>query len=460
MSEQFLISEKYKAFMKHDAPVEFLEGTTFSGKTTTGIVKFMFKAAESPKKIHVLAGLDLGTIEKNIINKDLGITDIFENLVEYNASGKGKHSLPHIVYQTSGGEKIIYVLGYDNKRRWKKALGGQYGAVYIDEINIADMDFVGEISMRCDYLIGTLNPDDPSLPVYKKYINHSRPLPEYKADAPAELNEMLDEEPKPGWVHWFFSFEHNPGLSDEKLAQVISMVPKDTKLYKNKIQGQRGRATGLIFSNFTRRNNVRSIDWVKKRMADEKNPLKFVLFSCGVDTAYSQESPDTIAFVFQGITDNGQVIILDEEVYNNASLNIPIAPSDTVDRLIKFLERNRAKWGFARDVFIDSGDQATITELKKYKRQRGSAYNFLNSYKKTTIVDRIHLQLGWLNVSDIKPQADYIVLDHCKEHIRELESYSWQEDKYEPEDRNDHTINASQYGWLPFRTKIGTGGNE
>lgn len=153
MSEQFILSEKYKRFLKHDAPVEFLEGTTAAGKTTVGIFKFMLKVAESSKKIHILSGLDLGTIEKNIINKDLGILDIFGPLVEYNASGKGKHSLPHILYFTGNGEKVIYVLGYDNKKRWKKALGGQYGCLLIDEINVADMDFVREASMRCDYLL-------------------------------------------------------------------------------------------------------------------------------------------------------------------------------------------------------------------------------------------------------------------------------------------------------------------
>ncbi|HHV51843.1 MAG TPA: terminase, partial [Clostridiales bacterium] len=176
MSEQLLLSPKYKAFLKyHEASVEFLEGTTLAGKTTIGTLKFMLKVAESPKKFHILAGLDLGTIEKNIINKELGILDVFGPLVQYNAGGKGQYSLPHIVYR----DKIIYVFGYDNKARWKKALGGQYGCLYIDEINIADMEFVREAAMRCDYMIATLNPDDPDLPIYDEYINHSRPLPEY-----------------------------------------------------------------------------------------------------------------------------------------------------------------------------------------------------------------------------------------------------------------------------------------
>ena len=39
---------------------------------------------------------------------------------------------------------------------------------------------------------------------------------------------------------------------------------------------------------------------------------------------------------------------------------------------------------------------------------------------------------------------------------REYNAYSWQEDKdNEPEDRNDHTINAEQYSWLPYKDKIG-----
>ena len=77
-----LLSEKYKAFLRCDAPVEFLEGTTAAGKTTVGLFKFMLKVAESPKKIHILSGLDLGTVEKNIITKELGMVQCFEAVVE------------------------------------------------------------------------------------------------------------------------------------------------------------------------------------------------------------------------------------------------------------------------------------------------------------------------------------------------------------------------------------------
>lgn len=448
MSENLILSPKYKDFLKYKAPVEFLEGTTAAGKTTVGIVKFMFKVADSAKKIHIISGLDTGTIEKNIINKDLGILDVFGELVEYNPSGKGEYSMPHLIYHTSSGDKVVYILGYDNKARWKKALGGQYGCLYIDEINIADMEYIREASMRCDYLMATLNPDDPSLPVYEEYINHARPTAQYANDAPPDLLNMLNAEPKSGWVWWYFSFDHNAGLPQAKKEQIISMVPPGTKLYKNKILGLRGRATGLVFSNFDRSRHIVNRNQLLQAAFDKK--IRFVQFSAGLDTAYSSKSPDTISMIFQGITQDRKLIVLDERVYNNADMSNPIAPSDTVRNFIDFLERNREVWGFARQVYIDSADQATITELKKYKRQNPCLYNFNGAWKKTKIIDRINMQLGWLHT------GDYLVCDTCRVHISELEAYSWAQDKdNEPEDRNDHTINASQYGFLPYVKMIG-----
>lgn len=448
MSENLILSLKYKDFLKYKAPVEFLEGTTAAGKTTVGIVKFMFKVADSVKKIHIISGLDTGTIEKNIINKDLGILDVFGELVEYNPSGKGEYSMPHLIYHTPNGDKVVYILGYDNKARWKKALGGQYGYLYIDEINIADMEYIREASMRCDYLMATLNPDDPSLPVYEEYINHARPVAKYENDAPSDLLNMLNAEPKSGWVWWYFSFDHNAGLPQAKKEQIISMVPPGTKLYKNKILGLRGRATGLVFSNFDRSRHIVNRNQLLQAAFDKK--IRFVQFSAGLDTAYSSKSPDTISMIFQGITQDRKIIVLDERVYNNADISNPIAPSDTVRNFIDFLERNREVWGFARQVYIDSADQATITELKKYKRQNPCLYNFNGAWKKTKIIDRINMQLGWLHT------GDYLVCDTCRVHISELEAYSWAQDKdNEPEDRNDHTINASQYGFLPYVKMIG-----
>lgn len=446
-AERLLLSEKYKAFLKCTAPVEFLEGTTAAGKTTVGLFKFMLKVAESPKKLHIIAANDIGTAEKNIINKDLGIMDDFGVLCEYNGNGSKDDKIPHILFHTKAGDKIVYVMGYGDKGKWKKALGGQYGCLYIDEINTADIEFVREAAMRCDYFMATLNPDDPGLDVYKEYINCCRPLPEWADETPREIKEELTEEPKPGWVHWFFSFIDNLGLSEEKKEQIIANTPKGTKIWKNKIQGLRGKSTGLIFQNFERKKHVVTAAWVKQQIVAGK--IKFKKFTAGLDTSYSSRSKDTIAMTFLGITTDRRLIMLSEKVYSNADLSTPLAPSDTAVKFLEFLEKNREEWGFAKDTFVDCADQATITELKKYKRLHGGLYNFNDSYKKVEILDRIRLMLGWI------AQGCYLVVDTCTEHLSELERYSWKEDKDLPEDKNDHTINSSQYGWIPYRRMIG-----
>lgn len=445
-----VLSNKFKDFLTTYCEREYLEGTTAAGKTTVGIPKFMLRVAGSDKKDHVIAGADIGTVEKNIINSELGILAQFDGVSSYHASGKGSIRLPHIQFHTSKGTKIIYVCGYNDKTRWKKVLGSQMGCVFIDEVNIADMEFLREITHRCDYMMTTSNPDDPALPVYKEFINKSRPLKKYKKDYPQELLEELNEPYVKGWVHWYFTFYDNASLTPEAIRKKIDAVPVGTKMYKNKIQGLRGRATGLVFSNFDRKKHV--LDYVAFKDYMKKNNLTFKYFSCGVDTAYSEDSPDTISFIYQGILSNGKIVVLDEEVRNNRDLEQPLAPSDVVTNLIAFLERNRKEWGFAMNVFVDSADQATLKELAKYKANHPCVYVFNPAWKKLQIIDRIHTMLSWFKTDD------YLILGHCANHIRELEVYSWRDDKYEPEDKNDHTINASQYGWIPFIKQIATGG--
>lgn len=64
--------------------------------------------------------------------------------------------------------------------------------------------------------------------------------------------------------------------------------------------------------------------------------IKFKKFTCGLDTSYSSKSPDTIAMMFQGITEDRKLITLAEKVYSNKELDQPLAPSDTAVNLLNF----------------------------------------------------------------------------------------------------------------------------
>ncbi|MCR4258756.1 terminase [Streptococcus uberis] len=442
MSNKFPLSQKYKDFCStfKDVDADFLEGTTAAGKTTVGVgVKFMRAVSRSTKKFHIIAAKTVGVAEKNLINQDNGILDIHRGKAIYRPDGDKDAKLPHIKFEG----KIIFVLGYDNKDKWTLVLGGQYGCVYIDEINTANIEFVREMSTRNDYMLATLNPDDPNLPIYKEFINRSRPYKKYEDEVPKEILSELKEPVNPKWRYWFFSFKDNLSLSEEDIQKKIDSAPIGTKMYKNKILGLRGRSEGLVFVNFQRSKHVITRDQAKK--------YQFTQFSCGVDTSYSSRSDDTIAFIFQGITKDGKLIVLEERTYNNKDFaNEKIAPSDVVVKLHKFLDYCKDSWGFCRRIYIDNADQATLTELVKYKNKNALIYEFMNADKKVGIIDRITFEIGWLK------DENYLIVEDCTEHIHEHEVYSWQENKDMPEDRNDHTINASQYGWIPFRNVIGS----
>lgn len=361
MTNRFPLSPKYRDFINSTKGVraDFLEGTTASGKTTVGAgVKFMAMVSASPKKLHIIASKTTGTAEKNILQQDNGILDLHRT-ARYYGGGDKDFRLPHIKFEG----KIIFVLGYDNRDKWKLVLGAQFGCVYIDEINTADIDFVREISTRNDYLMATLNPDDPSLPVYKEFVNRSRPYRKYAGEVPPEILAELKEPAAPGWRYWFFTFRDNLSLSEDDISRKMEAAPKGTKLYKNKILGLRGRATGLVFSNFERQRHCISRTRAKALVRQQKNRNQtewFARFSAALDTSYSQQSPDTIAMSFIGITNLGRCILLAERVYNNAQLREPLAPSDTVREFRAFLDRNRQEWGVTTVILNKRGNPCPL----------------------------------------------------------------------------------------------------
>lgn len=432
------LSEKNKTFLSVKGTAEYMEGTTAAGKTTIAIFKWMTIVADSKKKFHIIAASDKGTAEKNIINPEKGLLDQFNGLAEYKGNGTGNISIPHVQFKTNNGLKIIYVVGYDDKKRWTKVLGGQVGCVFLDEVNIADMEFVREISHRCEYMITTSNPDDPNLPIYKEYINRSRPLKKYINDYPSELLKELNEQPVKGWIHWYFTFNDNISLTAEDIEKKKNALAPGTKMYKNKILGLRGKATGLVFDILSK-NIIKEV---------EAKTMKYIRFSIGCDTSYSRKSHDKLTFEFIGITDNNKCVLLEEEGYNNKDRTIPFAPSDVIPKLVAFAEKCKNKWGFAKDIFIDSADAGTIAEAHKFKRKTGCIYNFVGAWKKTPNLTRVQLTQSWLNTDD------FFIVESCTGYLNECDVYSFKEDG-SLEDGNDHHIQGCQYAWLPFKKMIG-----
>ena len=414
------------------------DGTTAAGKSTVGTYKFMLKVAESNLMYHLIAAENIGIAEKNLVNAERGIISEWSLLAEYFPNGKDKIRLPHIRFETPNGIKIIYIAGYGDVAKWKKVLGSQFGCVYIDEVNICSIEFLREVTHRCKYMMTTSNPDAPDLPIYKEFINRSRPLKKYEKDYPRELLNELSEPCVDGWVHWYFTFNDNASLSKQDIKEKVDAVPVGTKMYKNKILGLRGRATGLVF-------NLKSENIITE---EEAKKLKYLYYTIGCDTSYSKESHDKLSFAFVGITRERKCVVLATSSRNNKDAVVPFAPSDVIPLLIEFAEACKVKYGFSKNVYIDSADAGTIQEAQKYKRNTACIYDFAGAWKKTKIITRIQLQQSWMHT------GDFLVVNTCTDYIDECNTYSYTEEGL-PEDGHDHVINACQYAWLPYKSKIG-----
>lgn len=149
-----------------------------------------------------------------------------------------------------------------------------------------------------------------------------------------------------------------------------------------------------------------------------------------------------------GITHDKKCVVLKTFSSNNKDRTVIFAPSDVVPRLVMFLEECKEEWGFARTVFIDSADAATIAEAQKSKRINNLVYEFVESWKKTKNITRVQLQQSWLHTED------FYIVDECKDYLDEMNVYGYNENG-ELDDANDHVIQGCQYAWLPYKKEIG-----
>ena len=439
-----LFSEKQKAFLTYKTNVECAEGQTYAGKTTIGAIKFILRVKASSKKQHCICGLDTGTIEKNIIKSEMGIETYFGDEIDYRGNGDVNYNLPHIYVKSNKGLKVIFLFGYADQSRWKKALGGQFGCAMIDEVNTADMDLVREVAMRCDYLLMTLNPDDPNLPIYREYINHCRPLPNFANDVPSEMmNQLLSQPAKEGWVHWYFRMDDNPILTPEKKASIIANVPEGSKTWKAKILGLRGRSEGLVYDEFTDKKIIKleQFKWLPMEMVSK--------VICGLDSGLNN---DATALVTTLITTAGRLLVIPSFYYlpkigSNAN-------SQQAINIAKWLDYWLPRFGINITNMVSIiGDSAAITQDLMYEINLKTPFRAMKVEKKDILKDtqRVKSIIGkedWFYIIDAgyrNPLNPNEVLGHNDMFIVELNNQIWDLKKNQPMDGNDHCIDAFKY---------------
>ena len=423
-------SKKQFDFIKNlNTRLDFLEGTVRSGKSYVGVFKFFLKVKESKDEegINVMSAYDIKTWERVVLPI---IRMHFGDAVEYKNYGEGGNRV------LWAGE-TIYVVGFADMNRFKRILGSNIKNFFATEINLlTHIYFLHEIigrssSVSNPYIYLDSNPDNPDLPIYE-ILNQCKLMTE--SPNREYFNEVPDLD---GWYAYHFEFADNPMMDDDKIARLKMSIPEESPYYAPKILGVRSKAEGLVFGHDLKETHFISEEEIKRH--------KFVAVSVGVDTAYSEKTEDTIVFAYVGFTDDGKLIVLSEWVHNNN--DYIIRASDIPRYLEDFIHKNNQKWQTTTyGCYVDSADANLINEINMSKNNIAAS----SAWKKFGITDRIQWTLDALH------KNCYLINENCQEHIKEMKNYMWNEKKsFTPLDKNDHTINAVQYAFIPYRHLVG-----
>lgn len=359
-----------------------LEGTIRSSKTVIAIQAFYLAVKCSTEHLHCICAKDYDAIRDNILDcNNLGLLHLFndvrlvkEKIGSYYLTLKGE----------DGKDKKILLAGYSNVNQWKKILGKTIGCFFIDEVNIADKQFIDETFSRQASVDGplqiwTLNGDDPKHFIYQEYINRCKPL--WKVPA-SILHDMMPIENNTGWYYTHWTMEDNPVMTTEKIERSKKIYPINSFYYKIKILGERGIAEGLVYEIFAS-NMQRFII---------NTPPKMTSIILGVDFGGNKSKH---AFAATGIGPNLEYVV-------HLETKTIEATGTTADQLCDEFEKYcwmiQKKYGFyTLECYCDNEAQTLINSLKNRVKAKNLGIIVKNASKKP-IRDRIDFQLQMLSL--------------------------------------------------------------
>ena len=373
-----VLSEKQKYCLHDPRPFVFAEGTTNSGKSFVMGLKMIKRILTSPKSAtqFVLAGKSVGTLERMYIQNMTSFYNLYSPICTYKKMGIGGS---RIEVKTAKGIKVIYLVGYDNARRWQAILGMTIAGMNIEEINIGQEDFIREAFLRADrnngWMLSTCNGASPALMVYKEYLNVARPLERFSKGVPASTwKELKGSKSDPAYAYYFFTFRDNPTMDEGAISNLIKHTPPNSFLYTTKILGERGVQEGTAFAQFMTTELIIPHDEVMK--------MQFEDFAIGVDVG----AVDYTVFILKGFTKNfNSVVNIDRVKINKAG-------SDDIYKAFKeWFTPYYYKWRVSPVMYIDPGGGGLILHYSITQRLRDEFNIFSKGAYKYSIKKRVEI---------------------------------------------------------------------
>ena len=154
-----------------------------------------------------------------------------------------------------------------------------------------------------------------------------------------------------------------------------------------------------------------------------------------------------------GVTERGRVILLDTYYYSPSGKVNKKAPSDLVEDLYSFEQRNIERWGL--DPWKRSADSATADYAldNEYFKRYSIRWHHVAKTKKVAMIDHVQNLLAQGRFFYLDTEANEIFIS---EHKR----YQWDEKTIKSDDprvikEHDHTCDALQYFIIDNRRDLG-----
>lgn len=247
---EIIWTNKMRAVMRDESQIFFLTGATGCSKTLVAGHKFMdwlMNAPADDTQFYMIFK-DRGTGVRNILENKDSFYNMYDFMREEYTEGKagGLQFIFHGLY----GDKVVYILGADDRAAWSKILGGNPDGLWLEELSVLHIDCIREaigraLSRGCNF-IGTTNGGLPTQEFYTEFVNHAEVM--FRDTVPAaELCEMAEDKPYMHYYHFNLN-DDAPHLTKEQRARLVELYPENSFYYTSKILGCRGAVEGAAYA--------------------------------------------------------------------------------------------------------------------------------------------------------------------------------------------------------------------
>lgn len=386
-----LSAKQKQSISEANQKINLWVGAVRSGKSHAALHAFLYFVRKGPPGPLLITGRSTNTIERNVIEP-------IRELVG-----------PYAKYKRGIGEldllgRTIYVVGAADERSEGRIRGSTFVGTLVDEVTILPESFfkmlLSRLSLPGAQLFGTSNPDSPHHWLKRDFLDHKETLP---------------------LASWNFTLEDNPSLSAEYVRDLKKFY--QGLWYTRFVEGKWVMAEGAIYDFFDETIHV-----------IQTPPAYAKYYIVGID--YGTTNPFAATMI--GFNDDVQPSLWVEREYYYSSKAYNASKTDAE------YARDMKVWLSdypVKAIYLDPSAASFRLELKRLLPRQ-------------VIKDANNDVLNGIRcVATNLSQGTLKICSECKELIREMQSYCWDErasrlGKEAPVKASDHLADCVRYACL------------